>query len=108
MANVGHGNAVLPGAGGVDVVRARRRQCDQPEIRRGIEQLARQADLVGEDNVRAGDPVRDGIARRLVVDDQFIDEALEFPQVQAGAHGPEVKKYGLHAKLGYPLAEPRR
>ena len=59
-------------------------------------------------DVGIGDPVRDSVFGRVLVYDEFRDEALQFVQVEAGAHRREVQEYGFHRKLRYSLRDSRR
>ena len=63
MANVGDADAMLFGAVRVDVVGARRCERDELQFRCALQQLARQTDLVGENDLCIADALRDGVPR---------------------------------------------
>ena len=108
MTDVGDADAVLPGAFGIDIVGTGCSECYELKVGACLEQFARQSYLVRENDVHAGDPLCHLLVRRLVEDDELIDQAFEFLQVEAGTHGSEIKEYGFHGKLRYPLTHSRR
>jgi hypothetical protein len=96
VADVGDANAVFFCAVRVDVVGAGCRECDELQFWRKLQECTRQADLVGEHDFRVGNPFRDRIVRRVVMDYQLRDQALQASQVETRAHRSEVKEYGFH------------